>query len=122
MKQAIKQLEMGYKFLLFPEGTGSPKGGILPFKAGAFIIARMANVPAQPVIIRNNPPFMPHEDHWYYPPFEISSIEIEFLEPITPPLRGEERKTAAELEKRFREALYISESLTKSNDCGESNL
>lgn len=103
----LDQIRQGMKFMLFPEGTRSPKGGLLPFKAGAFKLARTAHVPIQPVLIRNTPPFLPHEDRWYYPPYETSVIQLEFLEPISPPGEGQERRAAAGLEKQFRAALGL---------------
>ena len=105
--KAVNVLRKGYKFMLFPEGTRSPKGGLLHFRAGAFKLARLANIPIQPILIRNTPPFLPHEDRWYYPPYETSFIRLEFLEPIPPPHEKEERKVAAMVEDVFRTALGI---------------
>jgi len=82
---AIDKLNLGYKFLLFPEGTRSPSGSLRKFKAGAFKIAQKQGIPVQPVIIRNTPPFLPKGEPWYYPAKEISEIEIEFLDPIDIP-------------------------------------
>ena len=109
---AADVLGKGYKFMLFPEGTRSPKGGLLRFKAGAFKLARLAKAPVQPVLIRNTPPFLPHEDRWYFPPYETSSIRLEFLEPIPPPHEKEERKVAAMVETMFRSALGVEENST----------
>lgn len=102
-------IKSGYKFLLFPEGTRSPKGGLLSFKPGPFKLARMANVPLQPVLIRNHPPFLAHEDKWNLPPFETSYIQLEFWETIAPPEHGKERDYAHMLETRYREALGLKE-------------
>jgi 1-acyl-sn-glycerol-3-phosphate acyltransferase len=100
-------IRSGYKFLLFPEGTRSPKGGLLPFRPGLFKLARMAGVPIQPVLIRNHPPFLTHEDKWRFPPYETSYIELEFWDSISPPEQGKERQYADMLENRYREALDI---------------
>jgi len=105
--EARDMIKGGYKFLLFPEGTRSPKKGLLPFKPGLFKLARMAGVPVQPVLIRNHPPFLTHEDKWRFPPYETSYIELEFWEAITPPEQGKERQYANMLEARYREALDI---------------
>jgi 1-acyl-sn-glycerol-3-phosphate acyltransferase len=67
----------------------------------------MTDVPIQPVLIRNNPPFLPKEDRWYFPRKEISRFRMEFWEPVMPPEKGEEKKFAMELEQRFRKALGI---------------
>ncbi len=105
--KALEQLKDGYKFMLFPEGTRSPKHGLNRFRAGAFKLARTAHVPVQPVVIRNTPPFLPHEDRWFYPPYDISIVQLEFLDPLPPPIEKEERRTAAEMEGRFRSTLNI---------------
>ncbi len=100
-------LKEGFNLLLFPEGTRSPKNNLLRFKAGAFKIAQLAEVPILPVLIKNKPPFLPHEDKWYYPPLPLSRFEIEVWAPISPPAAGTERKAALELENRYREALSL---------------
>ncbi len=109
MRDAVKTLRSGRSFMLFPEGTRSPKGGLLRFKPGAFKIAQMAGVPILPVFVRHEPPFLPHEDTWYYPPPGTSRIRLEFWEPIPPPAEGEERQAARELERRYREALGLAQ-------------
>lgn len=107
--EARDMIGEGYKFLLFPEGTRSPKGGLHPFKPGLFKLARMAGVPVQPVLIRNHPPFLAHGDKWRLPPFETSRIQLEFWDAIAPPEQGREREFARRLEQRYREALGIKE-------------
>ena len=105
--KAMDNIRSGYKFQLFPEGTRSPKGGMLHFNAGAFKIASRTKVPLQPVIIRNHPPFLPKGDKWYYPPRETSIIQLDFWEPIPPPQEGREREAARELEQQIRDALGL---------------
>ncbi len=100
-------LRQGYRVMLFPEGTRSPKGELLPFKAGALKMAQRADVPILPVLIKNSPPFLPHEDKWYFPLFERSKLEIELWDPIPPPPPGNERAVAFELENRYRQALGL---------------
>jgi 1-acyl-sn-glycerol-3-phosphate acyltransferase len=107
MVEATEKIRNGYKFLIFPEGTRSPKGGLRKFQAGAFRIARMTNVPIQPVLIRNTPPFMPKEDKWYFPPCQISRLEMEFWEPIPPPETGKEKEYTQMLENRYKYALGL---------------
>jgi 1-acyl-sn-glycerol-3-phosphate acyltransferase len=100
-------LHSGNRLLLFAEGTRSPTGDLLPFKAGAFRVARQAGVPVQPIVLRNQPPFLPHEDKWYYPRREVSVLEIEYWDPIAPPAEGQERASARDLEQRYRQALQL---------------
>lgn len=49
--QAARQMAEGNSFLVFPEGTRSRTGELLPFKKGAFVLALKARVPVVPVAI-----------------------------------------------------------------------
>ena len=108
LDEAIEKIHMGYKFMTFPEATRSPKGDLGRFNAGPFMLARLSNVPLQPLFVRNDPPFLPKGDKWYFPPSRISTLEIEFWEPIAPPKAGQEREFAKNLEARYREALGLA--------------
>ena len=113
LDEATEKIRKGYKFMVFPEATRSPKGSLGRFSAGPFMLAGRSNVPVQPVFIRNQPPFLPKEDKWYFPPFLASTIQLEYWEPLDPPRAGAEREFAKELEARYREALRL---------CGDGNL
>jgi 1-acyl-sn-glycerol-3-phosphate acyltransferase len=108
LDEAIEKIRMGYKFMIFPEATRSPKGDLGKFNTGPFMLARLSNVPVQPIFITNNPPFLPKEDKWYFPPFRVSTLKIEFWEPMPPPKPGQEREFAKKLEARYREALGLA--------------
>lgn len=47
--QAVRQIREGNNFIVFPEGTRSRTGELLPFKKGAFIMAIQAQAPIVPV-------------------------------------------------------------------------
>ena len=51
---AAKRIKSGVSFGVFVEGTRAKPGELLPFKKGAFYMAREAGVPVVPIAIRNS--------------------------------------------------------------------
>jgi len=121
LDEAIEKIHMGYKFMIFPEATRSPKGSLGKFNAGPFMLARLSNVPLQPLFVRNDPPFLPKEDKWYFPPPRVSTLEIEFWEPMDPPKAGQEREFARDLEARYRKALGLTSERNGGLSAGKEN-
>jgi 1-acyl-sn-glycerol-3-phosphate acyltransferase len=121
LDEAIEKIHMGYKFMIFPEATRSPRGSLGRFNAGPFMLARLSNVPVQPLLVKNDPPFLPKEDKWYFPPSGVSTLEIEFWEPMDPPKAGQEREFAKDMEARYRKALGLTLEMKSALSAGKSN-
>ena len=54
MSEAAATIHQGKSVVLFPEGTRTTDGNLLPFKRGGFILARKAAVPVIPVTINGS--------------------------------------------------------------------
>ena len=75
---AAQRIKSGVSFAVFVEGTRAQPGELLPFKKGAFYMARQSGVPVVPVAIKNSDVLMGKGTG------ETRSGEIEmvFLKPI----------------------------------------
>lgn len=51
IQEGVETLKKGYNLVLYPEGTRSIDGTLLPFKAGSLKMALKAGVPVIPVVI-----------------------------------------------------------------------
>ena len=58
---AAQRIKSGVSFAVFVEGTRAKPGELLPFKKGAFYMAREAGVPVVPVAIKNSDVLMGRE-------------------------------------------------------------
>lgn len=77
-RQATANLKKGKSYVVYPEGTRSPDGNLLPFKKGAFMMAIEAGVPVVPVSISGASAIMPKQQIKIYP----STVRITLHEPI----------------------------------------
>eukprot|EP00871_Galdieria_phlegrea_P001591 jgi/Galph1/2432/GphlegSOOS_G1132.1 len=58
-KEIVEKLKGGVSLVMFPEGTRSPDGKLLPFKIGPFKAAKQAHVPLVPLTISGTREIMP---------------------------------------------------------------
>ncbi|TAK13173.1 MAG: 1-acyl-sn-glycerol-3-phosphate acyltransferase [Acidobacteria bacterium] len=76
--KAVDALKAGASFLIFPEGTRSRTGELLPFKKGGVIMALRAEAPVVPVAITGARAAM----HRGSPVIHPVTVEVSFCPPI----------------------------------------
>ncbi|HXG92513.1 MAG TPA: lysophospholipid acyltransferase family protein [Blastocatellia bacterium] len=96
---ATENLRRGKSYIVYPEGTRSPDGRLLPFKKGAFMMAIEAGVPVVPVTISGATKIMPKAQIKVYP----STVRITVHEPIS--TEGYSKENVAELVESAREKI-----------------
>jgi 1-acyl-sn-glycerol-3-phosphate acyltransferase len=117
-RQALKDMELaaekirnGSSLVIFPEGTRSLDGQLLPFKKGAFSLAMKAGVPIIPLGIKGTALLQPEG---YNVPIKKGSVTIIAGEPIEVNGKGTSYKDA--LAERVRAEI---ERLMATNVSGE---
>jgi 1-acyl-sn-glycerol-3-phosphate acyltransferase len=77
---AAEALESGLHITVFPEGTRSPDGKLLPFKKGAFFLAAETGAPMVPIVIRGTERMMRKGSLKLYP----GEAVVRFLPAVRP--------------------------------------
>jgi len=78
IEAAAAMIRNGRSVVIFPEGTRTPDGNLLPFKRGGFLLAVKAGVPIVPFTINGSAKVNPCKRLEIYP----GTITIRFAEPI----------------------------------------
>jgi len=96
LKKAINEVKSGFSIAIFPEGTRSKDGKLLPFKKGAFFMARASGIPIVPVVIKNAFKFAP-KGKFLFDPRE--KVYLNFLNILN--------SSSKDLESTFKESLLL---------------
>ncbi len=91
LAEAAAKIRNGVSVLIFPEGTRSWDGRILPFKKGGFVLSVDAGVPIVPIVIFNTWSIMPKDRLR----IRTQSVRMDILAPI--PTSGYTRETKDDL-------------------------
>lgn len=99
LAKAKAYLARGMSVMMFPEGTRSTRGTMLPFKSGAFRLAIEAGVPVLPIAVSGTAHGLPKGGPWVRPCRATARI----LEPIA--IEGARPEDATKLRDAVRERI-----------------
>lgn len=106
VEAATDALHSGLHIAVFPEGTRSPDGSLLPFKKGAFFLAEATGAPVIPVVISGTERMMPKGT------LRITAGEasVRFL----PAIRPQDATSREDLMQRVRSAMQAELARTRA--------
>ncbi len=79
LDDAVLRLQQGFHLVIFPEGTRSPRDGLLPFGRAAFEIACRARVPVVSVAITCEPLWLSKDQPLFDPPHPTPELRLRTL-------------------------------------------
>ncbi len=94
--QAAKAMMSGQSFIIFPEGTRSRSGELLPFKKGGFVMALQAQAPVVPVAVSGAGAALRRGSMLIHP----ATVRVEFAPPVSTAGLGFSDRTALAAEVR----------------------
>jgi 1-acyl-sn-glycerol-3-phosphate acyltransferase len=98
IEAGARSIRQGNSFLIFPEGTRSRSGDLLPFKKGGFIMAIKAQAPIVPVAITGGRAAMKRGSRLIYPvhvtmkvgqPIETAGVSLDDRDQLIERVRAE---------------------------------
>ncbi len=108
ISEGIDILKSGHSMVLFPEGTRSPDGQLLDFKAGGFKLATKSGVPIVPVTINGSMHLMKKGT------LKITPAEVEIIVGKAIFMTDEMNKETVKLSEHVKST--IADTLIRAND------
>ncbi|RAP29798.1 hypothetical protein DID78_03350 [Candidatus Marinamargulisbacteria bacterium SCGC AG-343-D04] len=105
-----QKLHENHNIIIFPEGTRSSDGELLPFKRGAFLLAANTQKTLIPCYIRGTGKVLKKKSFWVKP----GNIQICIGEPIV--TRNEDEKDPKKLSRQMQEKGFNQMSLLKKEN------
>ncbi|MGH7828115.1 MAG: lysophospholipid acyltransferase family protein [Candidatus Binatia bacterium] len=102
LQKAKERLQEGISIVVFPEGSRSRTGNLLPFKKGGFLLATQTNTPVVPVTINGSGASLP-AGAWRPVP---ATVEVWIGEPL--PVEGYRPGNLRLLSARARQAIELN--------------
>jgi 1-acyl-sn-glycerol-3-phosphate acyltransferase len=99
LQRGLDKLKGGWSMLIYPEGTRTPDGRLLPFKKGAFIIGVQTGIPILPVTTNGASKVLPRNTFALRP----GHITVTISDPI--PTEGLSEPDVPELMEKTRQAV-----------------
>ncbi|MFO0635021.1 MAG: lysophospholipid acyltransferase family protein [Nannocystaceae bacterium] len=108
LDRMIGALQADRALLVFPEGTRSPRHGLLPFQRGAFEAAVRAGVPLVPCVLDVDPPMLRKEQPWYDVADRTIAYRMRVLPTRMPAEVGSGRQLCASVREAIAAALGLA--------------
>ncbi len=99
LMKAIENLEGDESFLIFPEGTRTRTGKVLPFKRGGFVLSILGQIPIVPISVRGAFELMPKGSILVHP----GVVEVKIHPPV--PTEGLTLEDRRDLSEKVREII-----------------
>lgn len=101
MREAEAVMAKGLNMMVFPEGTRSRDGRLLPFKKGPFYLAMDSGVPVVPVTILGSETLMPKGSSLIHP----GRVRLVFHKPLLPSQFSDKEELIAATQREITSAL-----------------